>query len=334
MTSTPDVPSQTESLSMTRLQTRNGTSISRLGFGAMQFGRTADESSGKEMFEHCVAAGINHFDTAYSYNGGASERMLGQILDANVDDLMIGTKAPNDRPATAGNLRAALDESRKRLGVEWVDIYYLHRFDAETPLEETFGTLADLQSKGLIRYIGVSNFAAWQIMKAQAVCKAIGTSIDVCQPMYNLVKRQVEVEILPACADQDIAVCPFSPLGGGLLTGKYASGAAGRLVEDKTYAARYGQAWMHETARDLFALSQQLDIAPTTLAVAWVTRHPAVTSALISGRNVAQLQPSLNAMALNLSEEIYAKMSWLSPRPTPATDRSEEAHSGTLGDLP
>ncbi|MDO6587507.1 aldo/keto reductase [Salipiger sp. 1_MG-2023] len=309
---------------MTRIQTRNATPISRLGFGAMQFGRTADVRNANEMFEACVAAGINHFDTAYSYNGGASESMLGQILRSNVDDLIIGTKAPNDRPATADNLRSALDESRKRLGVDGVDIYYLHRFDAETPFEETFGTLAEMQSQGLIRYIGVSNFAAWQIMKAQAVCKAVGTRIDVCQPMYNLVKRQVEVEIFPACEDQDISVCPFSPLGGGLLTGKYTSGAQGRLQEDKTYAARYGQPWMHETASDLAALSRRLGIAATTLAVAWVARHSAVTSALISGRNVAQLQQSLDAIALELSEDAYAEISQLSPQPTPATDRSEE----------
>lgn len=312
---------------MTRIQTKNGTPISRLGFGAMQFGRTADVRNAKEMFEACVAAGINHFDTAYSYNGGASESMLGQILGSNGDDLIIGTKAPNDRPATADNLVAALDESRNRLGVDGVDIYYLHRFDAETPFDATFGTLAEMQSQGLIRYIGVSNFAAWQIMKAQAVCKAIGTQIDVCQPMYNLVKRQVEVEILSACADQDISVCPFSPLGGGLLTGKYASGAEGRLQEDKTYAARYGRPWMHEVARDLSALSQRLGVAATTLAVAWVARNPAVTSTLISGRNVAQLQPSLDAMALDLSEDTYAQISQISPKPTPATDRSEETYS-------
>ncbi len=309
---------------MTRIHTKNGSPISRLGFGAMQFGRTADRRNAQEMFETCVAAGINHFDTAYSYNGGASERMLGQIVGSNTDDLIIGTKAPNDRPATADNLRAALDESRKRLRVDAVDIYYLHRFDAETAFGETFGTLAEMQSRGLIRYIGVSNFAAWQIMKAQAVCKTLGTQIDACQPMYNLVKRQVEVEILPVCADQNISVCPFSPLGGGLLTGKYASGTEGRLQEDKTYAARYGQLWMHETAVDLAALSQRLGIAATTLAVAWVARHSAVTSALISGRNVAQLPPSLDAIALELSEDTYAEISQLSPKPTPATDRSEE----------
>jgi aryl-alcohol dehydrogenase-like predicted oxidoreductase len=291
----------------------------------MQFGRTADEHSAREMFEVCIEAGINLFDTAFSYTDGESERILGNLVSNIADDILIATKAPNNRPPTATNLRASHEESRKRLKVDTIDMYYLHRFDAETELEETFGTLAEMQSQGMIRHIGVSNFAAWQIMKAQAVCVKLGTQIDVCQPMYNLVKRQVEVEILPACEDQDIAVCPFSPLGGGLLTGKYAGGAAGRLKDDSTYAARYGQPWMHETARGLSALSESHAIPATTLAVAWVARHPAVTSTLISARNTSQLQPSLDALNLELPDALFAEITKLSPTPAPATDRSEES---------
>lgn len=310
---------------MKRLETKNGTPISRLGFGAMQFGRNADEDSAREMFEMCISAGINHFDTAYSYTGGESERILGPLVAPVADDSLVATKAPNDRPPSAQNLRASYEKSRKRLGIDVIDLYYLHRFDAETELEETFGTLAEMQSRGMIRHIGVSNFAAWQIMKAQAVCAKFGTQIDVCQPMYNLVKRQVEVEILPACEDQDIAVCPFSPLGGGLLTGKYVDGAAGRLKDDRTYAARYGQPWMHKAARGLSALSQRSGIPATTLAVAWVAKHSAVTSALISARNASQLQPSLDAIDLELPDDLYAQITKLSPTPAPATDRSEES---------
>lgn len=309
---------------MKRLETKNGTPVSRLGFGAMQFGRTADERSASEMFEACIGAGINLFDTAFSYTGGESERILGKLIASVADDILIATKAPNDRPPSAANLRTSHEESCKRLSVDTIDLYYLHRFDPETPMEETFGTLAEMQSEGVIRHIGVSNFAAWQIMKAQAVCAKFGTQIDVCQPMYNLVKRQVEVEILPACADQDIAVCPFSPLGGGLLTGKYVDGAAGRLKDDRTYAARYGQDWMHETARGLSALAERSSIPAITLAVAWVARHSAVTSTLISARNVSQLQPSLDALDLELSDDLYAEITKLSPTPAPATDRSEE----------
>jgi aryl-alcohol dehydrogenase-like predicted oxidoreductase len=309
---------------MKRLETKNGTPVSRLGFGAMQFGRTADERSAREMFDACTGAGINLFDTAFSYTGGESERILGKLVAAVADDILIATKAPNDRPPSAANLRASHEESCKRLRVDTIDLYYLHRFDPETTMEETFGALAEMQSEGLIRHIGVSNFAAWQIMKAQAVCAKFGTQIDVCQPMYNLVKRQVEVEILPACEDQDIAVCPFSPLGGGLLTGKYVDGAAGRLKDDRTYAARYGQDWMHETARGLSALAESSSIPAITLAVAWVARHSAVTSTLISARSVSQLQPSLDALDLELSDDLFAEITKLSPTPAPATDRSEE----------
>lgn len=289
----------------------------------MQFGRTADDRSAREMFELCIGAGINHFDTAFSYTGGESERILGKLVAPMADDILIATKAPNDRPPTSDNLRASYEESRKRLGIDQIDMYYLHRFDAETELEETFSALAEMQSQGMIRHFGVSNFAAWQIMKAQAVCAKLGTQIDVCQPMYNLVKRQVEVEILPACADQRISVCPFSPLGGGLLTGKYADGAAGRLKDDRTYAARYGQPWMHEAARGLSALSERAAIPSTTLAVAWVARHPTITSTLISARKASQLQPSLDALDLELSDELFAEVTKLSPNPAPATDRSE-----------
>jgi 1-deoxyxylulose-5-phosphate synthase len=308
---------------MTKLQTRNATPISRLGFGAMQFGKTADETAARAMFEACLDAGINHFDTEFSYAGGESERMLGKLIAARKDDIFLATKAASDRPSTRQNLRDAYQQSCQRLGVDYIDLYYLHRFDDETPLAETFEALAEMQSEGLIRHIGVSNFAAWQMMKAQAICAQFGTRIDACQPMFNLVKRQVEAEILPACHDQNIVVCPYSPLGGGLLTGKYAGAASGRLIDDPIYAARYGQTWMHEAANGLSALSEALETNCATLAVAWVARHPDVSSTLISARNVSQLQSSLDALHFDLSDEAYAQISKLSPKPAPATDRSE-----------
>lgn len=309
---------------MIKLETQSGAPISKLGFGAMQFGRTADDGAARDMVDACVAAGINHFDTAFAYNDGASERMLGKLLAPFADKVVLATKAASDRPATQLNLRTALDQSRQRMGVDCIDVYYLHRFDFETPLQETFGALAKMQADGAIRHIGVSNFAAWQMMKAQAVCAWFGTRIDVFQPMYNLVKRQAEAEILPACQDQEIAVCPYSPLGGGLLTGKYNGDATGRLTDDKLYASRYGQTWMHQTANDLGRLAKSVDTDCATLAVAWVIRHHAVSSALISARSVAQLQPSLDAMRYELAADLYARISSLSAAPAPATDRTEQ----------
>ncbi|MEM7488594.1 MAG: aldo/keto reductase, partial [Pseudomonadota bacterium] len=217
------------------------------------------------------------------------------------------------------------EESRSRLKMDVIDLLYIHRWDGDTPLEETFETLAELQSRGTVRYLGVSNFAAWQVMKAQAVAARFDTRIDAIQPMLNLVKRQAEVEILPMAIDQGIDVAPYSPLGGGLLTGKYATGGDGRLRTDARYAARYGDAWMHRTAADLAALAAKLDVAPATLAVAWTMTRPGVTAPIVSARSAEQLAPSLAAASFAMDDDLAARITALSRQPPPATDRLEEA---------
>ena len=308
------------------LTTLSGAPLSEMMFGTMQFGGTADADEAKAMYAASRAVGINAFDTAYAYNGGASERMLAPLIENERDQIYVATK--NNFPAGAGGdvLRASLDESLARLGLDQVDMFYLHRWDDDTPLEETFETMAELQTQGLYRHIGVSNYAAWQVMKAQAVAAKFGTKIDAFQPMYNLVKRQAEVEILPMAADQGIAIFPYSPLGGGLLTGKYATeGAEGRLITDKMYAARYAQDWMHGVAQELTAMAGDLGVSPITLAVAWAGHHPDVTAPIISARSLAQLQPSLDAATFEMTDALYDQITALSRTPAPATDRLEEA---------
>lgn len=310
---------------MPPIPTPNGQKMSGLCFGCMQFGGTADETASREMFEACRAAGINAFDTAYVYTGGASEEMLGRFARADRDNLIIATKAGYTGGAGRENILAQFDVSRARLGMESVDVLYLHRWDGETALEETFETLAELQQRGAIRHIGLSNYAAWQVMKAQAVAARFDTRIDILQPMYSLVKRQAEVELLPMALSEGIAVAPYSPLGGGLLTGKYTRGGEGRLSQDDRYAARYGQGWMHDSAAALSDAAHAMERDAATLAVAWAAHHPAVSAPIISARNVAQLQPSLAAAEVILSEADYARISALSPTPAPATDRLEES---------
>ncbi|MFT5786470.1 MAG: aryl-alcohol dehydrogenase-like predicted oxidoreductase [Ascidiaceihabitans sp.] len=310
---------------MTQLISPNGTPASRLTFGTMQFGGNADKTQSRAMYDAALAAGINHFDTAYVYTNGASETLLGQMVGDNRDDLVIATKAAYVGGSTRTNILEHFDVSRDRLQLDMVDLLYLHRFDDETPLEETFEALAILQQGNKIRYIGVSNFAAWQVMKAQAVAEKLGTRIDVIQPMYNLVKRQAEVEIMPMCIDQDIGIVPYSPLGGGLLTGKYARGETGRLTEDDRYAARYGQSWMHDAATAFSALADTLSVAPSTLAVAWAAHHPSRPNPIVSARNLEQLIPSLAAMNYDIDSKLYDKITALTPTPAPATDRLEEA---------
>jgi len=298
----------------------------RFAFGAMQFGGTASAADAAELYAACRAAGITHFDTAHAYTNGASERLLGDLVRPERAAVFVATKAGYVGGSSRQNILSTFDESRQRMQLDHVDLLYLHRFDDATPLEETFETLAKLQSDGLITHIGVSNFAAWQVMKAQAVAAKLGTSISHIQPMYNLVKRQAEVEILPMAQAEGLVPCTYSPLGGGLLTGKYSADAQteGRLATDHRYAARYGLPQMHKAAQDLAALAADLGVHPATLAVAWVLQHPAAPLPILSARNAAQLAPSLAAINYALDAETYAKLQALFPAPPPATDRIEE----------
>lgn len=307
-----------------QLTTLSHQPVTPFVFGTMQFGGNAPDSEARAMYDACRTVGINHFDTAHMYSDGAAETLLGALAGSERADLFIATKAGYTGGSGAANLHAQVAESRQRLGTDVIDLLYLHLWDANTALEETFETLAQLQTSGVIRHIGVSNFAAWQVMKAQAVATSFGTRIDAIQPMYSLVKRQAEVELLPMAADQDIAVFPYSPLGGGLLTGKYAMGGTGRLTENARYAARYGQPAMHAAAEGLVAMGHAMGTSPATLAAAWVAAHPAVTGPILSARSEEQLAPSLDALRQPMDAGLYREIAALMPAPPPATDRLEE----------
>ena len=308
---------------MTQMTTYDGTPVSPFAFGTMQFGGRADAPAARAMFDASCAAGINHFDTAYLYTDGASETMLGQFAKARRSALFIATKVAYDRDASAQAIQTQFDECRRRLGMESVDLLYLHRFP-KTDLEHAIETLATMQQAGSIRYIGLSNFAAWQVMKTNAIAKTFGTQVDAIQPMYNLVKRQAEVELLPMCASEDIACVPYSPLGGGLLTGKYGQGKGGRLTEDDRYNARYAPDWMHGAADALSACAKDMGVDPATLAAAWAAKHPAKPMPILSARSAAQLAPSLAAMQFDMDEALYQKISGFSQTPPPATDRIDD----------
>ena len=304
-------------------ETLSGNAVSRFSFGTMQFGGKADEAASGAMYRACREAGINFFDTAYLYTYGASEEILGRLIATERDDIFLATKC-GYHGASPAEIDAQFSDSRRRLGCETVDLLYIHRWDEETPLDATFGALASYVEAGAVRYIGVSNFAAWQVMKTEAVLRDMGQGIRFVQPMYNLVKRQVEVEILPMALSEGFAVCPYSPLGGGLLTGKYAAGDSGRLSHDAHYASRYRQQWMHEAAAALVDLAAEVGVSPATLAVAWVARNPGIWGPIASARSAEQLAPSLAAMSFEMDDDLYAQVSALSVAPPPATDRDEQ----------
>lgn len=302
----------------------NGTPASRLAFGTMQFGGRADADNSRAMFEACIDGGVTHFDTAHVYTDGASETLLGGFLGGRREGLIIATKAAYDGGSGRVNILQSAELSRNRMKLDALDVLYLHRFDPNTDMHESFEAFAELKRAGHIRHIGLSNFAAWQVVKAAGIAAKFDLDIAVIQPMYNLVKRQAEVEILPMADDLGILVAPYSPLGGGLLTGKYAIGEAGRLTEDERYAARYKPGVMHHAAAGLARLAAQMGMHPATLAVAWAAAHPTGPSPIISARSVEQLAPSLAALTYKMSAEVYDDIAALSPAPPPATDRIEE----------
>ena len=318
-------------MTSSRIYGPHNLTSSSLCFGTMQFGAGASETDSAEMYQDCRAAGINFFDTAYVYTDGKSEQILGRLIASERDQIILVTKAGAVGGLSAQTIRTQLEVSLKRLNQDYTDIFFLHRFDEDTPLEETFEELLRLKEEGKFFHLGVSNFSAWQVMKAQGLALRYGFPvIELLQPMYNLVKRQAEVELLPMASAEDIGVISYSPLGGGLLTGKYnqkAQPSDGRLSWDNKYAARYGEAWMHQAADKLQEIAEQAGLDPLSLAVAWVARHKAITAPIISARNRGQLAPSLRAADLVLEDEVYQALCRLAPTPPPATDRLEEQQS-------
>ncbi|MEO0996895.1 MAG: aldo/keto reductase, partial [Pseudomonadota bacterium] len=304
-----------------------------LSFGTMTFADGADEAMAAQLYARCRDAGINLFDCANVYAGGDSERFLGRFVRGHRDEVVLATKAyyptgegANTRGLSRRHLTQSLHASLERLNTEYVDVFYLHAFDCRTPLEESLSALKDFQSQGKILYVGISNFAAWQAMKAIAAADGIGLAIHCLQPMYNLVKRQAETELLPMAADQDMAVMPYSPLAGGVLTGKYLRGTPDntRLSESAMYRDRYRDEWVNRAAAGFVDTANELGVQPASLAIAWVMAHPAVTSPLIGARNTDQLNVALEALDIDMTDELRDRLSALTPAPALATDRSEE----------
>jgi aryl-alcohol dehydrogenase-like predicted oxidoreductase len=311
-----------------------GVRVSPLCFGTMSYGSEADEQVSAQMFHRARELGINFFDTADVYGEGASEEILGTLISDCRDEVVITSKAffpmgpdVNAQGLSRRHIVRSVEASLRRLGTEWIDFYFVHAFDERTPIEQTLRALDDLRRQGKILYPAVSNWAAWQIATALGVSAREGLArFELIQPMYNLVKRQAEVEILPLAEAANLGVITYSPLGGGLLTGKYGSDKrpeTGRLVENARYADRYGLESDFTTADRFTAFAQELGVKPATLAVAWAMSHPAVTAPIVGARNLSQLEDSLAALDVEMTGELREKISALSATPPPATDRSE-----------
>jgi aryl-alcohol dehydrogenase-like predicted oxidoreductase len=314
---------------------RTGVRVSRLALGTMTFGGQADAAASRALFERARAAGVNHFDTADVYNNGTSESLLGAMVRGCRDEVVLASKAyfptggdRNARGTSRYHLVRACEASLRRLGTDRIDLYYLHRFDDDAELEETLRGVELLVQGGKVLYPAVSNFAAWQAMKALGVQRQRAWApIVAMQPMYNLAKRQAEVELLPLAMSEGLAVFPYSPLGGGLLSGKYGvteRPADGRIAAWAMYQARYGAEDHFALAERFRALAAEAGWHPATLAIAWVMSHPGVTAPILGATRVEQLEPALAAAERALPEELRARVAALWPEPPPATDRNEE----------
>jgi aryl-alcohol dehydrogenase-like predicted oxidoreductase len=305
--------------------------------GTMTFGDEADEETSGRIIEAYIEAGGNFLDTADVYSKGLSEQIIGRWLASHPTDaeqLVIATKGrfpmgpgSNDYGASRRHLRDALDSSLARLGVDFVDLYQIHAFDALTPLEETLRFLDDAVSAGKIGAYGFSNFTGWQLTKAAWIAKVHGWAPPVTlQPQYSLLVRGIEHEIVPAALDQAIGLLPWSPLAGGWLSGKYRRNAvptgATRLGTNPDRGMEaYGPRNEDEhTWRVLDALKSVADAAGSTqaaVALAWLDAQPAVTSTILGARTIEQLQQNLAAVDLELDADQLATLTEAS---TPRTE--------------
>ncbi|MFO7984936.1 MAG: aldo/keto reductase [Desulfatiglandaceae bacterium] len=314
-----------------------GVKVSCLCLGTMSFAGTADKEQSTQIFNRCRGEGINFIDCANIYSAMKSEALVGQLLEGCRDEFVLATKVghPFGDGPEAGSLSRRhimhqVEKSLKRLRTDRIDFYFVHWFYEDIGMEETLRTLDDLVRQGKILYPAVSNWAAWQITKALGISTRQGWDAFRCiQPMYSLLKRQAEVEIFPLAQSEDLGVMTYSPLGGGMLTGKYTDGPPpekGRIRDVEIYAKRYADESNLKIAADFVSLARKKGFDPPALAVAWTMAHSAVTCPIIGARKVEHLDAYLQAMKIEMTEDLYQEISALTPAPPVATDRSEERY--------
>ncbi|GAV35176.1 L-glyceraldehyde 3-phosphate reductase [Roseomonas sp. TAS13] len=311
---------------------RSGLKVSPLCLGTMMFGGPAEEDVAGRIVARAREAGINFIDTADVYNAGRSEEITGRLIHGERDWWVLATKlanptgqGPNDRGLSRRHCILAAEASLRRLGVEAIDILYLHKEDHETPLEETVRAMADLVRAGKIRHFGVSNFRSWRLAEICRLCDAAGIDRPVVsQPLYNALNRMAEVEHLPACAHFGLGVAPYSPLARGVLTGKYRPDAvpeAGTRAEraDKRLMETEWRRESLEIAQEIARHAQARGITPGQFAMAWLLHNRLVTAPIAGPRTEAQWEEYLGALNHRFTAEDEALVDRLVPAGHPST---------------
>jgi aryl-alcohol dehydrogenase-like predicted oxidoreductase len=305
-----------------RLLGRSGLFVSALTLGTMTFGGqggfskvgATDFAGAKRQVDMCLDAGINLFDTANIYSGGESEEILGEAISGRRDDLLLATKvrmavgdAPNDTGLSRHHIIHQCEESLRRLGTDYIDLYQVHEWDGLTPLEETLEALDTLVKSGKVRYVGSSNYSGWQLMKALGISERLGLQRFVSQQIhYTLQAREAEYELVPLAIDQECSILVWSPLAGGLLSGKYRrdrDASEGRHVEGWDEPPVYDTDKLYDTLDVLVEIADGRNVSAAQVALAWLLGRPGVASVIVGARTDEQLADNLKAAELELSEE-------------------------------
>lgn len=294
---------------------RAGVKVSSLCLGTMMFGGPTSETDSIRIIHRALDAGINFLDTANVYNGGESERVIGKAVSKNRDKWVIATKVHgtmgddvNQSGSHRFHIMSAVEASLTRLGTDHIDVYYLHRWDAATRIEESLRALDDCVRQGKVRYIACSNFEAWRVCEALWTSDRQGLEEFVCvQPLYHIVNRDIEVELLPFCDKYGVGVVPYSPLARGVLSGKY---LPGKTPPEGSRAARKDRRILQtelrdesfEVAQQLIPLAEKHGKTLTQFALAWVLANPTITSVIIGPRTMDQLEDNLGCLGFKISK--------------------------------
>jgi aryl-alcohol dehydrogenase-like predicted oxidoreductase len=321
------MPPAQENAMQYRRMGRSGLKVSEICLGTMTFGRGADEAESGRMVAAAMDAGVNFFDTADGYNNGRAEEMLGNILQGRRREAVIATKffnpmggGPNDSGMSRLHIRHAVEDSLRRMKTDYIDLYYIHHVDIQTPLDEMLQALDDLVRQGKVLYTACSNYEAWRLMEALWTSDSRGwTRFAAYQPQYSLVVRDIEQEIVPVCELKGLGVVVWSPLAGGFLAGRYKPGerkaAGSRSEEGWALPDRFFAATADDTLRTVLDVARELGRPPAQVALRWVLDRPFITSAIVGARNAAQLADTLATAGWTLPAEAQARLDKVSRLP-------------------
>jgi aryl-alcohol dehydrogenase-like predicted oxidoreductase len=306
---------------------RSGLKVSEICLGTMTFGTLIDEEQSQGIVDLAFDAGINFFDTADGYSKGRAEEILGKALQGRRREAVVATKffnpmgpGPNDSGMSRVHIMNAIEDSLRRLQMDYVDIYYIHHTDVQTPMEEMLRALDDLVHQGKVRYIACSNYAAWRLSEAMAISEANGLARFECyQPQYSLVVRDIEQELVPLCEYKGLGIVAWGPLASGYLTGKYRPGQrkvpGTRSESGWAWHERFFAANADETLAALLDIARELVKTPAQVALRWVLEQPAVTATIVGVRTTEHLRDNVGATGWRLEGEALARLNEVSHLP-------------------